>query len=138
MIKELELNFENNDLHDSIIWSLRFDDELYFDIDYLVKSEEIDGEVLNQIIPVTLCFYDVEDFNIKIKSEWIDGFEIDELNLSIIDSENIIGFKLQEGEIKFKAKSFKAYQKGKIIKTNNNCLSEQERNGYNFNITEIV
>lgn len=128
----IRINGQHNDLHDSIMWAMRFDDNLFFDIDCLIGCEKDGKTLLNLIVPITLVFYDVENFRMNVECEWINGMEIDMIRVEETKSELKINVVLQEGEITFVSKTYKALLKGDVIKTTKSCLTEEERGGYNF------
>lgn len=126
---------KNSNLHDSIIWAIRFDDELFFDLDYLISSYiDDDGYNQNTLIPITIKFNNVERLNISISSDWINGMEIDSLMIDSVDKSFNIQFNLQEGCINFCSSDYNIFVKGDAIISQNSCLTEEERGGYNFDI----
>ncbi len=111
--------------HDCPIYSMRFDDILSFDIDYILewKKDEIELGFQYLIAPAILEFIDVSDLKVMIETDFINGFEINKIEYE--DSHWRI--ELQEGLIEFKAVDFKqTLLKAAIWKTNQ-YLSEKER-----------
>lgn len=119
-------------LHDSLLWAMRFDDCLYFDLDCLVSCVEKEGEIYNTIKPITLVFYDVENLKISLESEWVNGLEIDKVDYIENDNIKSIKFILQEGIISFQLKKYEAYIKGPETITKESYITEEKRGGYNF------
>ena len=132
MKTEINIDLNKNDLHDNIIWAMKFDDALYFDIDCILNSETIEDKVQNTLVPITLKFNDVEDFKVNIACDWIDGLEIDQLEILSSDENLKIDFFLQEGKIEFTAKSYNVFAKRSKIVKSTSSLTEEERGGYNF------
>lgn len=130
----LKGEFNIMSMHDCVIWAMRFDDNLYFDMDYILGVEETENSNNLLIMPITLIFYDVEDFSVRISSEWINGLEI-----NTIQRESLRGdiykwnLELQEGFISFKSPKYDFFSKNNPKFVEANCLTEKERGGYNFN-----
>lgn len=130
----IDLDDIKTNMHDSILWAMRLDDRLYFDIDAHIDSKEKNGRVFNTIVPVTLQFDDVENLVINLNCEWVNGLEIDMVKINHDMSVMSVMLLFQEGSITFSCKNYKYHLKGEALETNKTCLSEEERGGYNFNM----
>lgn len=111
--------------HDCPIYSIRFDDGLSLDIDYILewKKDEIEFGFQYLIAPAILEFIDVSNLKVMIETEFINGLEINKIEYE----DSYWRIELQEGLIEFKAVDFKqTLLKAAIWKTNQ-YLSEKER-----------
>jgi len=131
-MQNIHIESNNTSLHDSIIWGLRFDDNLYFDIDYLKNTLFEEEETYYYIQPLTLIFEDVENLSINVNCDWVNGLEIDSVKIQKDLNNYEVKFILQEGTISFSCKIYNSFLKKKEIKADNMALTEEERGGYNF------
>ena len=131
-----ELDFDKMGWHDCVVYAFRFDDELMFDLDYLLKWVLPTGDEVGYkfwISPVTLVFENVENVKISIDMSVVNGIEIYELNKEILENGKIKWrMEAQEGLIEFISTGYKQYIKGYPILNAGPYLSEEERGGYNF------
>ncbi|HRG34599.1 MAG: hypothetical protein WBP33_08015 [Saprospiraceae bacterium] len=117
-------NIEEFDWHDCPLYSIRFDDNLELDIDYILRWEiQSDSTYKYFIAPANLIFYNVTNIEISIVASFLNGFEIDR----IVKEENCWKIELQEGYIKFDSSGFNQILIKDPIWKENQYLSEEER-----------
>jgi len=121
----METNTGDFSWHDCPLYSLKFDDNLELDLDYIIKWELDDNNNYRYLIaPAILVFYDVRNFQISIKSATLNGFEINYIKKDLQNSWKI---DLQEGEINFEAEGFTQKLTKEPIWSENQYLSEKQR-----------
>lgn len=129
-------DFERMGWHDCVIYGIRFEDEILFDIDYILKwvlSE--DGASYSFFVsPATMKFRSARDLKINIDLDFINGLEIADLHMKQLESEYQVTIELQEGEISFVCSGFEQFIKKAPKHQKGMCLSEEDRGGYNFDI----
>ena len=117
-------NIEEFDWHDCPLYSIRFDDNLELDIDYILRWEiQSDSTYKYFIAPANLIFYNVTNIEMSIVASFLNGFEIDR----IVKEENCWKIELQEGYIKFDSSGFNQILIKDPIWKENQYLSEEER-----------
>src|SRR5438105_3605875 len=130
-------DFEIMGWHDCVIYVIRFDSNLEFDIDYIFKwVNPVDDEKFNKfwISPATLIFENVENLKIEIDLQFINGIEIFEIKREkSLHDKFKWAIETQEGNIEFISSGYKQYTKKSPVLKTNQCLSQEERGGYNFN-----
>lgn len=127
-------DFSKMGWHDCVIWAMRFDDNLYFDLDYIMDTISSNESLKHVIVPVTLIFYDVENFSINVEGEWVNGFEINRIKQEELSDKKCKWIiELQEGLISFESPKFEQFTKKKAVISDSGCLDEKVRGGYNFN-----
>ncbi len=115
---------EDYNWHDCPLYAVRFDDELELDIDYIVEWRELSDLSFEFLIaPAKLVFFEVENFEIKIEAEFLNGFEINK----ITQQQDLWIIELQDGFIKFKSRGFKQSLLKDPIWVKNQHLSQAER-----------
>ena len=116
--------FEEFDWHDCPLYSIRFDDNLELNIDYILKWAIQSNSTYKYLIATAnLIFYDVLNMEISIKSSFLNGFEIDR----IVNEGNCWVIELQEGYLKFNSSGFNQVLIKDTIWKENQYLSEEER-----------
>ncbi|WP_255046944.1 hypothetical protein [Lacihabitans sp. CS3-21] len=121
----METNTSDFNWHDCPLYSLKFDDNLELDLDYIIKWELGDNNKYKYLIaPAILVFYEVKNFHISAKSSILNGFEINYIKK---DPQNSWKIDLQEGEIIFESEGFTQKLTKKPIWSDNQYLSEKER-----------
>ncbi|MFZ1516120.1 MAG: hypothetical protein WAT21_12010 [Saprospiraceae bacterium] len=117
-------SIEEFDWHDCPLYSIRVDDNLELDIDYILRWEiQSDSTYKYFIAPANLIFYNVTNIEISIAASFLNGFEIDR----IVKEENCWKIELQEGYIKFDSSGFNQILIKDPIWKENQYLSEEER-----------
>lgn len=117
-------NLEEFNWHDCPLYSIKFDENIIFDIDYILKWElQPDSSFKYLIAPARLTFYEVSHFEISVNTDFVNGFEIH----SIVRNFDYLIIELQEGFIKMKSKGFTQELTKEPIWKENQCLTEEER-----------
>lgn len=122
----METNTNDYNWHDCPLYSLKFDDNLELDLDYIIKWEldSNNNSYKYLIAPAILVFYGVRNFQISVKSSILNGFEINHI---IKDSKKTWKIDLQEGEIIFEADGFTQTLTKEPVWSENQYLSEEQR-----------
>lgn len=124
MSQSIEEKLKEYSWHDCPVYSFKFDDNFSLDIDYILEWKlENDNSYRYLIAPAILEFTEVTALKIDIATDFVNGFEIDEIEYN--DDKWLIC--LQEGEIRFKAKDFTQKIRKEPIWRTNQFLSEIER-----------
>lgn len=132
-----ERDFDKMGWHDCPIYGIRFDSEVILDIDYIFKWV-LDNESKYYsfwISPATLVFPDACNLKINVDLDFINGLEIADLNKCETSEKGILwNLETQEGDISLISSGFKQYIRRKPILVKSQCLSEEQRGGYNFDM----
>ena len=132
-----ESDFEIMGWHVCPIYGIHFADNVALDIDYIFKwvLSEKDSHYEFWISPATLVFEQARNLRIEIDLDFVNGLEIDEIHQEKLENnEYKYHLETQEGDIHLIASGYRQYiRKNPIIKQSQ-CLSEEERDGYSFEI----
>lgn len=116
--------FKEFNWHDCPMYSIRFDDELEFNIDYIVDTRLISESKYEYLIaPALLIFYSIENFEINVNADFLNGLEINRID----KNDNSFIIELQEGYIKFNSIGFKQSFLKPPLWVKNLYLSNDER-----------
>ena len=132
-----EKSFDRMGWHDCPIYGIRFEDEILFDLDYILKWEvhEKSSSYKFWIAPATLIFHKPQNLKIDIEMDFINGLEIADIEKEKSNKKNFRWIiKTQEGEISFESPGYTQYLRLKPKFVKNICLTEKERHGYCFDL----
>ena len=105
-----ENDFDDMGWHDCPIYAIRFDDNIYFDIDYIFKwNDEGTGNSFTfWIAPATLIFENSYYLKIDVALDFINGIEIAKISKSENEKKEIIwDISTQKGEILIGAQTYR-------------------------------
>ncbi|HTE01428.1 MAG TPA: hypothetical protein VK668_19210 [Mucilaginibacter sp.] len=132
-----EKDFESMGWHDCPVYALRFDDNIYLDLDYIFKwNDNGPGNSFTfWISPATLIFEKAHYLKMDIESDFINGFEI--ADISKFRNEKgatIWNIATQEGEILIGAESFRQIIRRPPSFQINQSIIDDERGEISFSI----
>lgn len=123
-------NFDEMGWHDCLIYAIAFDDNVMLDIDYIFKwvnpVNNIGGYKF-WISPATMVFKNPSEFNISIKTNFLNGLEIFEINRVLNNDKTKYTIQTQEGDIVIETNEFEQIIRKPPILQSSQSLSEIER-----------
>ncbi len=118
-------DFNNMSWHDCPVYSFKFDDNFELDLDYILNWKKIEENKYEYLIsPAILSFKEVSELKIDVKCEFLNGFEIIEIEKL---NDNNWRIELHQGEISFISSGFEQLLKKEPIIKREMYLSEKER-----------
>src|SRR5688572_21274327 len=131
-----EKDFGQMGWHDATIYGLRLTDNLELDIDYIFQWNKSDVESFYftfWVAPATLIFEKPRDLTFELTQSFDDKWlEIDDIEMEIIDGQQAWTIITQQGDISFKADTFKQIIKKKPTLQLGQSIPYDERGGFNF------
>lgn len=127
-----EEDFESMRWHDCFIYQFRFEEELLFDIDYILKwnaPEEKDLMFTFWIAPATLVFKTPRNLSVDIKYNEYDWFEIVDIRREVVDDTYQWVISTQIGEIRFESDGYTQYIRQDAFFEYGQTIDLEERNG---------
>jgi hypothetical protein len=130
-------DFEKMGWHDCAIYALRFDDNVYLDIDYILKwNHNGDGNPFTfWIAPATLVFENPYYLKIDIELNFVNGVEI--ADVSKVENEKgdtIWNIETQEGAIVIGAETYKQVIRREPSFQFNQAIKSDERGDISFSL----
>ena len=123
--KYTDVDFDEMSWHDCPIYSMKFDNEVEFDLDYIMEWIRLpDGDFEYLIAPATLKFIDVTKLVVSIETDFINGLEI--VNIERINHAEWV-IELQEGEIRISAPKFEQFLRKSPTRSKRMALSGENR-----------
>jgi hypothetical protein len=133
-----EKDFEQMGWHDATIYGLRLTENLELDIDYILQWNQPDIEGFQftfWVAPATLVFEKPIDLTFELTQSFDDKwFEIDDIEMEKVDSKNIWTIITQQGNISFKADTFRQIIKKRPSFQLGQSIPYDERGGFNFDL----
>jgi len=132
-----EEDFENMGWHDCPIYAVRFEDNIYLDIDYIFKWNDngVGNPFTFWIAPATLVFESPYSLKIDIELEFINGLEIAEVIRSKGKKGSTIwDIQTQEGIISIGAEKYKQIIRRKPSFQFNQGIKCDERGDISFSL----
>jgi hypothetical protein len=130
-----EKDFENMGWHDCPIYALRFDDNVYLDIDYIFKWNDngAGSSFTFWISPATLIFENPYYLKIDIELDFVNGIEIAGIS-KIVDNNGAIIWSIstQEGDLLIGAETFKQIIRRPPSLQFGQSISAKERGNVSF------
>src|ERR1700754_2827162 len=106
-----EKDFVQMGWHDATVYGVRLNKNLELDLDYIVQwnQPEVEGFYFTfWVAPSTLVFENPEALSFELTQSFDDKWlEIEDIELSVIDNVRNWTIITQQGDISFKAESFK-------------------------------
>jgi hypothetical protein len=120
--------------HDCPIYAARFDDDIYFDIDYVFKwNDQGAAPFTFWIAPATLVFQSPSSLKIDIETGFVNGLEIAEISRKSLDNGNYLWtINIQEGDIIVEAPAYRQIIRRPPSYQYNLFVPEDERGGISF------
>lgn len=121
--------------HDCLLYGIRFEDEVIFDLDYILKWVLDDAKKTYSywVAPATLAFHKVNNLKIKIDIDYINGIEIESIKKEKInESETTWQINAQQGQISFVGSGYTQFIRKEPMLTKNQYLTSEQRCGYCF------
>jgi hypothetical protein len=133
-----EKDFEQMGWHDATIYGLRLTENLELDIDYILQWNQPDIEGFQftfWVAPATLVFEKPIDLTFELTQSFDDKwFEIDDIEMEKVDSKNIWTIITQQGNMSFKADTFRQIIKKRPSFQLGQSIPYDERGGFNFDL----
>jgi hypothetical protein len=133
-----EKDFQQMGWHDATIYGLRLSENLELDIDYIFQWNQPDIEGFQftfWVAPATLVFERPTDMTFDLTQSFDDKWlEIDDIEMEIVDSKNIWTIITQQGDISFKADSYKQIIRQKPTFQLGQGIPYDERGGIGFDL----
>jgi hypothetical protein len=129
-------DFEQMGWHDSTIYRMRLDEDLVFDIDYILKWNKPDLEGLPftfWIAPATLVFKAVQNLTFEFDFGFNQFIEIDDIERG--ENANHWVIITQQGDIQFKAEGYCQFIRQQPSFEFGQTISYIERGGYSVERT---
>ncbi|MFN7839483.1 MAG: hypothetical protein ACK5QG_16075 [Bacteroidota bacterium] len=134
-----EKDFGQMGWHDATIYGLRLSENLELDIDYIFQWNQPDIEGFQftfWVAPATLVFERPTDLTFELTQSFDDKWlEIDDIEMEIIESKNIWTIITQQGDISFKADSYKQIIRKSPTFQLGQSIPYDERGGISFDLT---
>ncbi|MFD1000280.1 hypothetical protein ACFQ21_13235 [Ohtaekwangia kribbensis] len=134
-----EKDFGKMGWHDATIYGLRLTENLELDIDYILQWNQPDIEGFQftfWVAPATLVFERPTDLTIELTQSFGDKWlEIDDIEMEVVESKNIWTIITQQGDISFKADTFKQIIRRRPSFQLGQSIPYDERGGFSFDLT---
>src|SRR5258708_3796027 len=134
-----EKDFKEMGWHDATVYGLQLNQNLELDIDYILQWNQPDTERLHftfWVAPATLVFEKPIDISFEL-TQSIDGkgLEIQDIEMELADNRKNWTIITQQGDISFKADSFRQIIRKRPTFQLGQSIPYDERGGYNFDLT---
>jgi len=133
-----EEDFGQMGWHDCSVYALRFENNIYLDIDYILKWNHPGDSGMSYtfwMAPATLIFEQPTYLKLAIEVDFINGFEIaDILREENEEGETIWNIATQQGDILIGAEKFKQIIRRPPSFQFGQSIPSDERGGYSFSI----
>jgi hypothetical protein len=134
-----EKDFRQMGWHDATIYGLRLSESLELDIDYIFQWNQPDIEGFQftfWVAPATLVFERPTDLSFELTQSFDDKWlEIDDIEMEIVDNKSIWTIITQQGDISFKADSYKQIIRKSPTFQLGQSIPYDERGGISFDLT---
>jgi hypothetical protein len=134
-----EKDFEQMGWHDATVYGVRLNQNLEVDLDYILQwnQPEIEGfHFTFWVAPCTLVFENPTSLTFELTQSFDDKWlEIQDIEMSIIDNENYWTIITQQGDISFRAESFRQIVRKQPSLQLGQTIPYDERGGFNFDLT---
>jgi hypothetical protein len=133
-----ENDFENMGWHDATIYGIRLNQNLEMDLDYIFQwnQPEVEGfHFTFWIAPCTLAFESPKELSFELTQSFDDKWlEIEGVEMSIQDDEKHWTIITHQGEVAFKAGSFKQIVRKQPSLQLGQVVPYDERGGFTFDL----
>lgn len=102
-------DFDQMGWHDNPIYAMSFDDDVIFDLDYLLKLVDPNPPNSNYrfwISPATLIFRNPSRFQVDLQTDFVNGLEIANILRESINGKTNFVIEAQEGRIMIETEEF--------------------------------
>jgi hypothetical protein len=125
--------------HDSTVYGVRLNSNLEIDLDYIFQwnQPQVEGFLFTfWVAPCTLVFESPKELSFELTQSFDDKWlEIQDIEISVIDNESHWTVITQQGDISFKAESFKQIVRKPPSLQLGQALPYDERGGFSFDLT---
>lgn len=128
-------DFEKMGWHDNPIWAMSFDDDVKFDLDYLLKwvhPGEGGGSYRFWISPATLVFKSPSKLKVEMETDFVNGLEIADILKETIDGKTVYIIEAQEGRITIETEEYQQVIRRPPILSISQCLTDMQRGPISF------
>jgi hypothetical protein len=134
-----EKDFAQMGWHDATVYGVRLNQNLELDLDYIFQwnQPEVEGFYFTfWIAPSTLVFENPEALSFELTQSFDDKWlEIEDIEMNVIDNVRNWTIITQQGDISFKAESFKQIVRKKPSLQLGQTVPYDERGGFRFDLT---
>lgn len=134
-----EKDFEQMGWHDATVYGLRLNQNLELDLDYILQWNKPDIEGFQftfWVAPVTLVFERPTDISFELTQSFNDKWlEIQDIEMNLTDNNRNWTIITQQGDISFKADSFKQVIRKRPSFQLGQSIPYDERGGFSFDLT---
>ncbi len=134
-----EKDFEQMGWHDATVYGLRLTENLELDLDYILQWNQPDIEGFQftfWVAPATLVFEKTTDLSFELTQSFDDKWlEINDIEMEIVDNKRVWTIITQQGDISFKAATFKQIIRKMPIFQLGQSIRYDERGGLSFDLT---
>ena len=134
-----EKDFEQMGWHDATVYGLRLTENLELDLDYILQWNQPDIEgfhFTSWVAPATLVFEKPTDLTFELTQSFDDKWlEIDDIEMEKVDSKQVWTILTQQGDISFKADTFKQIIRKPPSFQFGQSIPYDERGGFSFDLT---
>ncbi len=130
-------DFEQMGWHDNPIWAMSLDDDVKFDLDYLlkwVKPPNNIGGYKFWISPATLVFKNPTNFKVEMETDFVNGLEIADIERKIENGKTQFVIEAQEGRILIETEEFTQIIRRPPTLQTSQMLNDIERGPISFSI----
>lgn len=104
-----DADFENMGWHDTVVYKIALNKDLFLDIDYILQWNKPEVEGLSYtfwLAPATLCFLNIKNLRFDIDIVIEDAFEIEDIERKLLPDETQWTIITRQGEIQFSSNSY--------------------------------
>lgn len=133
-----EQDFELMGWHDCLIYAMKFDDQIVFDLDYILKwnQPEIEGMSFTfWISPTTLTFNEVTLFKADFEMDFVNGLEIADISKETTSNSTQWNIDTRQGTMVVHAASFEQVIRRKPSLQFGQRIQSYERGNISFSTT---
>jgi hypothetical protein len=134
-----EKDVEQMGWHDSTVYGVRLNRNLEIDLDYIFQWNQPEVEGFNftfWVAPCTLVFESPTGLSFELTQSFDDKWlEIQDIEMTVVDNERHWTIITQQGDISFKAESFKQIVRKKPSLQLGQAVPYDERGGFSFDLT---
>ncbi len=134
-----EKDFGQMGWHDTTVYGLRLNQNLELDIDYVFQWNQPDIEGFHftfWIAPSTLVFEKPTDLSFELSQSFDDKWlEIQDIEMNVVDNKINWTIITQQGNISFKADTFKQVVRKRPSFQLGQTIPYDERGGFSFDLT---
>jgi hypothetical protein len=134
-----EKDFEHMGWHDATVYGVRLNSNLEIDLDYIFQWNQPQVEGFHftfWVAPCTLVFESPKELSFELTQSFDDKWlEIQDIEITVVDNESHWTIITQQGDISFKAESFKQIVRKPPSLQLGQAVPYDERGGFSFDLT---